>query len=139
MKRTSRAIVAIAASLSIALLAACGSSDNNNSSPNPSGNGGEDTIKIALVQKTLTSEFWQSIKSGAEARATELGVDLTVYAANSEDDIEGQVNLLENAIGLGFDAIGVAPISNVNLNNVISQATEKGIYIVNVDEPVDVD
>lgn len=139
MKRTSRAIVAIAASLSMALLAACGSDNNNSSSPQPSGSGGEGTIKIALVQKTLTSEFWQSIKSGAEARAAELGVDLTVYAANSEDDIEGQVNLLENAIGLGYDAIGVAPISNVNLNNVISQATEKGIYVVNVDEPVDVE
>lgn len=137
MKRTTKAVAAFAAALSLTVMGACGSDDNNS---NNNGNGTDgDTIKIAIVQKTLTSEFWQSIRKGAEDRAAELGVELDVYAANSEEDVEGQVNLLENAIGMGYDAIGVAPISNVNLNNAISQATDAGIYVVNVDEPVDLE
>lgn len=93
--------------------------------------------KIALVQKVLTSEFWQNVKSGAEQKAKADGVTLDVYAANSEDDVEGQVTLLQTAISKGYKAIGVAPISNVNLNATLAKATKDGIYVVNVDEPVD--
>lgn len=72
------------------------------------------------------------MRDGIEAKAEELGIKVDIYAANTEDDVEGQVSLLENAISKGYKAIGVAPISNVNLNNAIADATAKGIKIVNL-------
>jgi D-allose transport system substrate-binding protein len=93
--------------------------------------------EYAVVLKTLSSPFWQGVKSGVENRAAALGVKVDVYAANSEDDIEGQVQILENCVTRGYKAIGVAPISPVNLNAKIAEATKKGIYIVNIDEMVD--
>ena len=79
------------------------------------------------------------MRDGIEAKAEELGIKVDIYAANTEDDVEGQVSLLENAISKGYKAIGVAPISNVSLNNAIAEATEKGIKIVNIDEVVDLE
>jgi len=95
-------------------------------------------VKVAVILKTLTSEFWQNMKKGVEDQAAKSGIQVDVQAANSEDDVEGQVAMVENAIAKGYKAIGVAPISNVNLNNVLSRATKAGIYVVNIDEKVDI-
>jgi D-allose transport system substrate-binding protein len=96
-------------------------------------------VEYAVVLKTLVSPFWQGIERGIKSKANELGIIVDIYAANSEDDIEGQVMIVENCISKGYKAIGIAPISAVNLNVVIAQATKKGIYIVNIDEMVDRD
>lgn len=101
--------------------------------------GSSGQAEYAVVLKTLVSPFWQGVEKGVKDRAATLGITVDVYAANSEDDIEGQVQILENCITKGYKAIGVAPISPVNLNSVIAQATKKGIYIVNIDEMVNRD
>lgn len=137
MKRTLRAVVGFGAILSITMLGACSDGSSTSKGASTTGSGGEQ-VKVAIVLKTETSEFWQSMKAGAKAKATELGVKLDVYAGASEDDVEGQVALVENAISKGYAAIGVAPISNVNLNNAVAQATKAGIYVVNIDESIDV-
>lgn len=95
--------------------------------------------EIAIVLKTLGNPFWETMKTGIEAKAAELGVKVDIFAANSEDDVEGQLTILENAVSKGYKAIGVAPLSPTNLNNVIAQAMQDGIYVVNIDEKVDVD
>ena len=95
--------------------------------------------EYAVVLKVLSSPFWQSMKAGIEEKAAELGVKVDIYAANSEDDVEGQVTLLENAVSKGYKAIAVAPISADNLNNAIAEATKKGIYIINIDEGVNLE
>ncbi len=95
--------------------------------------------EYAVILKTLSSPFWQSLNDGIVAEAELLGVKVDIYAGNTEDDVEGQVTLLENAISKGYKAIGVAPISDVNLNNAIAQATKEGIYIVDIDEKINME
>lgn len=95
--------------------------------------------EIAIVLKTLGNPFWETMKTGIEAKAAELGVKVDIFAATSEDDVEGQLTILENAVSKGYKAIGVAPLSPTNLNNVIADAMKGGIYVVNIDEKVDVD
>jgi D-allose transport system substrate-binding protein len=103
----------------------------------PKGQSGQ--AEYAVVLKTLSSPFWRGIQEGVELKAKELGITVDIYAANSEDDIEGQLQLFENCISQGYKAIGVSPISPVNLNAAITQATKKGIYVINIDEMVDRD
>lgn len=140
MKRFLRSATVLGTVLAVAALGACGggSGETTEEDGTTTASADED-VKIAIILKTLTSEFWQSMKTGAEEKAEELGIELDIYAANSEDDVEGQVSLVENAISQGYDAIGVAPISNVNLNNAVAQATAAGIYVVNIDEAIDVE
>ena len=98
-----------------------------------------DTPEMAVLLKTLASPFWQAIEAGVMAEASRLGITVNVYAAAGEDDIEGQVTIMENLIERGYPVIGVAPLTPVNLNNAVSQATERGIYIINIDEQFDME
>lgn len=148
MKAFASGFLAIVMTMS---MAACGSSPSPSSGS--AGTGSSDasqpaasvgsaaggSAEYAVVLKVLSSQFWQTMRDGIEAEAQKQNVKVDIYAANTEDDVEGQVTLLENAISKGYKAIGVAPISNVNLNNAIAEATQKGIKVVNIDAKIDLD
>jgi D-allose transport system substrate-binding protein len=103
------------------------------------GTASEGTEKYAVVLKVLSSPFWQSMKSGIEEKAKELGVEVDILAANSEDDVEGQVSVAENLVSKGYSGIAVAPLSADNLVNTIVAANEKGILVANIDEKVNIE
>ena len=144
-------IIAILLAMAIGLsLAACGSTpaqpsqpaaeaSSTDAAPAESASAAEGKAEYAVVLKVLSSQFWQTMRDGIQAEADKMGIKVDIYAANTEDDVEGQVTLLENDISTGYKAIGVAPISDVNLNNAIADATSKGIKIVNIDEKVNMD
>ena len=112
---------------------------STDAAPAESASAAEGKAEYAVVLKVLSSQFWQTMRDGIQAEADKMGIKVDICAANTEDDVEGQVTLLENAISTGYKAIGVAPISDVNLNNAIADATSKGIKIVNIDEKVNMD
>ena len=91
----------------------------------------------AIILKTLANPFWVSMKEGVQAEAQKKGVQVDIFAAASEDDIQGQQRLLEDAINKKYKAIGVAPITAVSMIQSIVAANQKGIYVVNIDEKVD--
>ena len=55
----------------------------------------------AIVLKTQSSQFWQDMKAGIEDEAKKLNVTVDVQSGNTEDDVEGQVTILENFISSG--------------------------------------
>ena len=93
----------------------------------------------AMVLKTQATDFWVKMWNGIEAKAEEMGIKVDLYAAQSEQDLEGQLAIVENCVNQGYTGIGVAPLSSVNVLPAIGQATEKGITVVNVDAQFDVD
>ncbi|MFA9465237.1 MAG: D-allose transporter substrate-binding protein [Velocimicrobium sp.] len=98
------------------------------------------TEKYGIVIKVLSSEFWQSMKYGIEEKAKELGVEVEVLAANSEDDVEGQVTVFETMIQSGeYNAFAVAPLSDSNLVNTVAEANKEGYLVANIDEQVNPD
>ncbi len=123
-------------------LAACGGKDDTDKT-NPNSGGVSDTASgnadYAIILKTLSNDFWAKMKAGIEEEAKELGVKVDIFAAQSEDDTAGQLTILENCLTKKYKAIGVAPLSPTNLINGIVQANEKGIYVMNIDEKVDID
>jgi D-allose transport system substrate-binding protein len=88
----------------------------------------------AVVLKTLASPYWVAMKDGVVAEAKKRGVEVDVFAAAGEDDITGQQRLMEDVVNKNYKAVGVAPISPVNLIQAMAAATKKGIYVVNIDE-----
>lgn len=106
--------------------------------------GGSDDAKqsdaeYAIILKNQSSDFWVKMKEGILEKADELGVKVDIYAAQTEEDTEGQLKILENAVSGNYKAIGVAPLSPVNLIPGIVEATNKGIYVMDIDEKVDID
>ena len=71
--------------------------------------GGDKSLRVVLVAKALDSEFWQRMKSGAEAEAAARGVSLAVLAPEREINIDQQVSILEDQILKRVAAIAVAP------------------------------
>lgn len=132
------------------LLAGCGNSSKN--SNNKDTNTSEETTQevtsdatteevaeIAIILKTLSNPFWVSMKEGIETEAKAKGVKVDIFAVDSEDDIQGQLQLFENLLSKEYKAIGFAPLSPVNLVAPAAQAYQKGIYLVNIDEKVDME
>ena len=66
-------------------------------------------VEIAVVLKTLASEYWGYVKAGCDAAAADLGVTVHVVGPGAESEIEQQVSMIEQQIGAGCDAIIVAP------------------------------
>ena len=95
------------------------------------------SLKYAVLLKPLSNEYWTIMKNGIEAWAKEKNFVVDVYAAESEENIAGQLSQLEDIISKDYAGIAVAPLTPVNLISGIVKANEKGIPVVNVDEPVD--
>lgn len=133
MKKKITAFLLIAAALVSLSLTACGREEGSDG-------GGQSTgAQYAVILKTLSNDFWANMKKGIEEEASKLGVKVDVFAANSEEDTEGQLKILENCLNKGYKAIGVAPLSPTNLINGIVDANKKNIYIMNIDEKIDLD
>lgn len=129
MKKVIKVGIALALSASV-ILGGCGSSTTQSK-------GGDGKAEYAVVLKTQASDFWVKMKQGVEEEAKKLGVTVDIYSAQSEEDIEGQVNIVQNAINKGYKAIGVAPLSPINLVPAVAKASQQGIYIMNIDEKLD--
>lgn len=100
----------------------------------------EDVPKYGVVLKVLSEEFWTDMADGIEAKAEELGVEVEIMAANTADDVEGQVSILETMIESGqYDAFMVAPISDANLVNTVADANAQGYLVANADERINAD
>lgn len=93
----------------------------------------------AMILKNQSSDFWVKMWNGIEAEAERLGVKCDLYAAQNEQDLEGQLAIVENAVNQGYSGIGVAPLSSVNVLPAIGDATEKGITVFDVDAKFDAD
>lgn len=128
-------------------LTACG---NNNEGKEPASSEEANSTEVtesketgnaeyAVILKTQASDFWVKMKEGVEAEAKELGIKVDVFAAQSEENTEEQLNILQNAVNKGYKAIGIAPLSPVNAVSAVADAYKKGIYVMNIDEKLDMD
>lgn len=95
------------------------------------------TLRIAVVPKGTTHDFWKSIHAGALKAAGDLGnVEITWQGPEKEDDREQQVSLVQNLISAKYDAICLAPLDDRALAGPVKQATAAGIVVVIIDSGV---
>ncbi|MEW6252353.1 MAG: substrate-binding domain-containing protein [Planctomycetota bacterium] len=91
-------------------------------------------LKIALIPKGTTHEFWKSVHAGGVKAARELGnVELIWRGPEREDDREQQVTLVENFISSGISAIVLAPLDEKALVPAVRQAMNAKIPVVIID------
>jgi ribose transport system substrate-binding protein len=135
MSRTLRiaATGILAATLAVA---GCGQQDTKGSSSSGSSDGGKPVV--GLVMKSLGNPYFQAMEKGAEAHAKELGeIDLKTVGTQSETDVSGQVDAVNNMVAQGVDAIVIAPADSQALVAPLVQADAAGIKIVNIDVKLD--
>lgn len=109
-------------------LVGCGESSSEGGKP-----------KIALIMKSLANEFFSTMAEGAR-RHHEQHTDeyeLIVNGIKDERDLSEQVNLVEQMIARGVDAIVIAPADSKALVPVLKRAQQAGIVVVNIDNKLD--
>lgn len=96
-----------------------------------------DQVIVGLITKTNTNAFFAKMKSGASAKAKELGVDLHTYAGKFDGDNDSQVAAVENLINLGAKGILITPSDTRGIVPAIEKARKAGILVIALDTPLD--
>ncbi len=120
-------------SLAIALaivLAGCGGPKDKAAAPAP---GAVRPLKIAVIPKGTTHEFWKSIHAGAVQAARELGVEVLWKGPQKEDDRAQQITVVEDVISRGVDGIVLAPLDDRALIRPVQDAMREKIPVVIMD------
>jgi ribose transport system substrate-binding protein len=117
-----RASILVALVLAVGFIAAC----------NRDGGNGKKTI--AFVPKAMDSEFWLTMRAGAE-KAIEGRDDvvLSVLAPDREINVDQQVSILEDQIQRGAKALVVAPAGSAQVLPVLQDAIGRSIPVILVD------
>lgn len=124
-------------SVAAVLLVACGQQDVSGDGGGGSAGDGEEPT-IGLVMKSLGNPFFQDMQAGAEEHVDERGdLKLETVGIQSETDVAGQVEALNNLVAKGVDAIVIAPADSRGPIPPLVQADAQGIPIVNIDVKLD--
>ena len=90
--------------------------------------------EIAVIVKTVNSDFWQNVKKGSTAAAADMkGYTATFQGAASDTDLAGQVALVENAVNRKVAGIVLAPSDPDALIPAIKKAWEAKIPVILID------
>src|SRR3954447_5925526 len=92
---------------------------------------------VALVLKTLNHPFFVDMRRGAQEAADRLGVNLQVQAAEREIDVEKQMQIVENLIQTGIQALVITPSGSREIVSALVKAKDAKVPIVVVDTRVD--
>jgi ribose transport system substrate-binding protein len=91
------------------------------------------TLKIAVIPKGTTHEFWKAIHSGAARAGRELGAEVLWKGPQREDDRAQQITVVEDFISRGVDGIVLAPLDDRALCAPVRAAVREGIPVVVID------
>ena len=118
-------------------LAACsssgGSGDEGDADKKESGKS-DGKYEIAVVVKVVGIDYFSVFEKGVEKFAEEHDVNAYVTGPSTADAAE-QVNIIEDLINSGVDAICVVPNDATVLESVLQSAKYKGIVVVTTESP----
>ena len=92
---------------------------------------------VALVLKTLNHPFFVDMRRGAQEAADRLGVALQVQAAEREIDVEKQMEIVENMIQTGIQALAITPSGSREIVSALVKARDARVPIIVVDTRLD--
>lgn len=98
-----------------------------------------DKLKIDVIVKSTTSQFFKSVFSGANAASKEYNIELSLLGPENEEDYKAQIAMIENSIKKKVDAIVLSSIDYHKLVEPVEKAVDHGIKVVIIDSDVETD
>lgn len=95
-----------------------------------SGDGAAKPLRIAVIPKGTTHEFWKSVHAGAVKASRELGVEIVWKGPLKEDDLKQQIDLVQSFTAQGVSGIVLAPLNDKALVSSVKAATGAKIPVV---------
>ncbi len=96
----------------------------------------DETISIAGII-FQNDQFFQVIQDGMESAAEDFGVELSI--GNSDNDPQREIELVNNYIVAGVDAIVISPLSETASVQALKDADDEGISIFLYNSPLAAD
>ncbi|MBU0639507.1 MAG: substrate-binding domain-containing protein, partial [Planctomycetes bacterium] len=92
---------------------------------------------IAVIPKGTTHVFWKSVESGAKRAGSELGVNIIWKGPLKENDRAQQIQVMQQFISQGVDAIALAPLDFKALVAPVAAARARNIPVVIYDSALE--
>ena len=93
-----------------------------------------ENYKIFLITMDKSDQFWMVMDNGAREMASMLGVTYE-WAAPLTRDVNEQIQIFNNAVAAGADAIMLAASDPIKISSAVEEAKAKGVTIIYVDAP----
>ncbi len=100
------------------------------------GAGSAEQKYVAVIVKSLNSDFFKNLQSGVDAAATEYNVRVTFEGPEHEEDYAAQNTLIQKAVKNGASAILLSAIDEEKSNPAVQQAVQSGVPVLTVDSDV---
>ncbi len=90
-------------------------------------------VKIAVVLKTLSSQYWKIVVAGAKDAAAKNNVDLIVLGPPTEDAVEQQINMVQDLIAQKPAALIFSPSQPAASLSILNKVRAAKIPVLLVD------
>jgi ribose transport system substrate-binding protein len=94
---------------------------------------------IAVIPKSNSDLFWQSVHAGAVKAARENGVEVDWDGPATDTDFGAQLQIVEGKLSRGVDAIALAPGDRHALVGVVNRAADRKVPVIIFDSGIDTD
>lgn len=105
--------------------------------PTAAENAEKDGYRFAFAVKNRTNPFFINMIEGMEEECGKLGATLNVQAAESEKDIDKQIQTIQAFLSQDYDAIFITPLSAVAVVPVIKECNDAGVPVILIDTRAD--
>ncbi len=119
--------------LAALVMSGCGAPQDESDTSSSEGS----SLEIAVIPKGTTHEFWKSIHAGARKAADELAVEVIWQGPQKEDDRQMQIQVVQNFISRGVDAIVLAPLDARSMVGPVEAAVRRGIPVIIIDSDLE--
>jgi fructose transport system substrate-binding protein len=92
---------------------------------------------VGLITKTEGNPFFVKMCEGAQAKASELGLELRSFAGKFDGDNDAQVAAIESLIAAGAIGFAIVPSDSSAIVPTIKAARDAGLLVIVLDTPLD--
>ena len=96
----------------------------------------EKSVTIKMIVKKDNGSFWTVVKMGAEAAGKEFGVNVDFDGPADENDIDGQIRLVNESVDKKPDALVLAAGDYVRLVGAVEKAYAEKIPVIIIDSDI---
>ena len=118
--------------ISALLVSASGCAGKKSDTPAAASTG---EIKVGVILKTLSSEYWSYVAAGVNAAAKDFHVKVDLQGPASETAYDEQNNMIETMLTGGIDAFVISPLQSESVASVIGDVK---IPIITVDTDAEI-
>lgn len=101
--------------------------------------GPNERLKVAVVPKGTTHQFWQTVHAGAEAAGRALNAEILWNGPKAETDIQDQIDIINSYASQGVDGIALAATDKTALVKTVTDLEGRGVPVVTIDSGIDPD